>query len=88
MATVQRIETDDIIPGDRIDLRELADELVAVEWMKHPWSGRGEEWVRSERDLAKVSAITLTEQSIILTFENFSPWFIARGVTITAHAPH
>ena len=84
----QRIETDDIIPGDRIDLRELADELVAMGWMNHPWSGRGDEWVRSERDLAKVEAIAITKQSIILTFENFKPWYVSPGVTITAYAPH
>lgn len=88
MPKAQRIETDDILPGDRLDLRELGDEIVSRGWMTYPWSGRGEEWVRSERDLAKVTSIGIAMESCVITFENYSPWYVPRGMTITAHAPH
>jgi len=77
----------DLVPGDRVDLTEVAQDVTDMRWLTRPWEGRRGDWDRAHTHYAAVAQVRLTASGAIVDFENFAPWYLPAYLSVNIYAP-
>lgn len=77
----------ELMPGDRIDLEEVAQDVTDMRWLTRPWEGRRGDRDRASTHYAAVRRVRLAASGAVVDFENFAPWYLPASLSVNIYAP-